>query len=515
MAEAEDELVVDEMAEAEDELVIADASEPETTEQSEVDDERLRTYAAAACAPGVLGESENGEFFATWGEAAEAVWASAEAARGLSPPAEYESWHVANLVAMNAIAEHAKAQLSGDVFNPFELLGIGLVVASQITQAQGTVPDHAVEILAAHGCDTEGWGEDAWEEDQADSGDPSGEQVTDVSPSLGAGSDSGTELEAGERVGSRGNPVAAGVTARVGDWDVAVLSAVPDATAAVLAENQFNDPPREGRQFYMVEIAATYRGEGSEFLWSGLTVSALGESSVAYQGGFEDSCGAILGEIDEISEVFPGGSLRGFMCWPVRAEDAAGLVLFVEEAFNFGDSSVFMAIPQPGVVHEAPPAEPGGIEGGEVGSRGNPVAAGVTARVGDWDVAVLSAVPDATAAVLAENQFNDPPREGRQFYMVEIAATYRGEGSEFLWSGLTVSALGESSVAYQGGFEDSCGAIPGEIDEISEVFPGGSLRGFMCWPVRAEDAAGLVLFVEEAFNFGDSRVFMAIPQPGR
>ena len=496
-----------------DELGVADATDSENTEQPAVDDERLTAYAAVACAPGVFGEYEDGEFFATWGEASEALLEAIEVARDLSPPTEYERWHAANLVALNAIAEHLAAQPRDDVFNPFELLGIGLVVADQITQAQRDVPDHAVGVLAEHGCDTEGWGEDAWQETEADRLEPVGGPETESSPSFDSESDIGGDVDAGDGVGSRGSPVEAGVAAPVGDWDVTVLSAVPDATAEVLAENQFNEPPGEGRQFFMVEIAATYWGDDSESVWSGLTVSALGQSSVAYQG-FEDSCGVIPGEIDETSEVFPGGSVRGFMCWQVRAEDAASLVLFVEEAFSFEENRVFMSIPPPGVVLEAPAPRPGAIENTGVGSRGSPVEAGVAAPVGDWDVTVLSAVPDATAEVLAENQFNEPPGEGRQFFMVEIAATYWGDDSESVWSGLTVSALGQSSVAYQG-FEDSCGVIPGEIDETSEVFPGGSVRGFMCWQVRAEDAASLVLFVEEAFSFEENRVFMSIPPLNR
>lgn len=148
-----------------------------------------------------------------------------------------------------------------------------------------------------------------------------------------------------------------------------------------------------------------------------------------------------------------------------------------------------------------------------VGARGNPVPAGEAARVGDWEVTVLSVVPDAGQVVLAENSFNDPPAEGRRFFMVELAATYRGESSESVLWGLSMSAVGESLVAY-GGFEDSCGVIPDDIESSAEVFPGGTVTGNVCWQVGDADADSLVLIVDEALSFDSDRVFMALPPPG-
>ena len=293
-----------------------------------------------------------------------------------------------------------------------------------------------------------------------------------------------------------------------------MLSLVPDAAEVVLAENPFNDPPAEGRQFFMVELAATYRGDESESVLWGLSMSVVGESLVAY-GGFEDSCGVIPGDIDNSAEVFPGGTVIGNVCWQVGDGDADSLVLIVEEALSFDADRVFMALPPPGGRFEPPaPSEsqlsvPGD---GSLGSRANPVPAGVTARVGDWEVTVLSLVPDAAEVVLAENPFNDPPAEGRQFFMVELAATYRGDESESVLWGLSMSVVGESLVAY-GGFEDSCGVIPGDIDNSAEVFPGGTVIGNVCWQVGDGDADSLVLIVEEALSFDADRVFMALPPP--
>ncbi len=119
------------------------------------------------------------------------------------------------------------------------------------------------------------------------------------------------------------------------------------------------------------------------------------------------------------------------------------------------------------------------------------------------------AVPDATDLVLTENEFNDPPAEGRQFYIVEISATYQGTESDFILSGLTITSVGDSAVAYSD-FEDTCGVIPDELDTFSEVFPGGTQVGILCWQIRSEDADSLVLIVDNAFSFDQDRAYLAL-----
>lgn len=79
--------------------------------------------------------------------------------------------------------------------------------------------------------------------------------------------------------------------ADVGDgWSVAVVGKTPNATAAVLAENQFNDPPKTGEQFYIVRAklrrtAATPESPGFALNWK-----AVGASNVGYAEGSDDSC---------------------------------------------------------------------------------------------------------------------------------------------------------------------------------------------------------------------------------
>ncbi|HEX9644987.1 MAG TPA: hypothetical protein VGC11_13430 [Acidimicrobiia bacterium] len=318
-----------------------------------------------------------------------------------------------------------------------------------------------------------------------------------------------TTASAGSDVGTRENPVASGTPAQVGeDWIVTVVSATPDATAAILAENQFNDPPAEGDQFFLVSLEAVYVGDTSGTFWLETTLKALGISNVAYE--FDAICGVIPNAMSDVGETFPGGTAAGTECWAVQSDDAASLLLIIEPAFSFSDDDrVFFAtqsgIGSPG---EATPPSTDAGAGGELGARANPVPLGSPAQVGEWLVSVLSVTPNATEKVLAENQFNDPPEEGHQFFVVEFEATYVGETSGTFWLDVNRRALGASNVAYE--FDATCGVIPDAISDAGETFPEGTIVGNECWSIEADDVGSLLLIIEPSFSIDDEdRFFFA------
>jgi hypothetical protein len=128
---------------------------------------------------------------------------------------------------------------------------------------------------------------------------------------------------------------------------------------------------------------------------------------------------------------------------------------------------------------------------------------------GDWVASVINVVPDATQLVLAENQFNDPPAPGEQFFLVTIAATYEGEGSSTLPAGNIFQVVGESSVAYTS-FNPGCGVIPGQYS-FTEVFGGGSIEFNTCFAVKSGDVPSLVMFADDFFTFNDdNRVWFSL-----
>ena len=135
-------------------------------------------------------------------------------------------------------------------------------------------------------------------------------------------------------------------------------------------------------------------------------------------------------------------------------------------------------------------------------TRGSPVALRTAARAGDWRIQVLSTTPHATSAVAEENRFNDPPQTGWQFYIVEVEVTYLGEGSQSPWLHVDFGGLGSGNAVRS----NSCGVIPNDLDDFTELFTGGSIRGNICFPAPSAEvsAGGMVLLVDG--STGGSRI---------
>ena len=129
-------------------------------------------------------------------------------------------------------------------------------------------------------------------------------------------------------------------------------------------------------------------------------------------------------------------------------------------------------------------------------TRTSPAPVGTRVRAGDWEVRVLGSTPDGTSAVMAENQFNDPPRTGWQFYLVEVELTYRGTGSETPFLRVDLAGLGRGNVLR----DDSCGVVPDELDDLTELFTGGSITGNICFEAQASEvnAGGMLLVIDGA-----------------
>ena len=304
------------------------------------------------------------------------------------------------------------------------------------------------------------------------------------------------------------SPVRVGEVVQVGEWRIRVAEVTPQANDAVAAENQFNDPPAEGRQYFMARIEGTYTGSESSNFWLDMNLKAVGPSNVAYEG-MDASCGVIPDAIDDTGETFPGGSVSGNVCWSVSSDDAAGLVMIVEETFTMEDTRSFLSLDPSAAPVEASTSDD--VDGSSRLADAVPVSE--SAAVGPWTLTVLEVTPDATDAVLAENQFNEAPADGHQFYMARVSGTYDGNESSTFWVDMSLKAVGDSSVAYEG-FGGSCGVIPDDLNDAGETFPGGSIEGNVCWSVRTEDVGSLVMIAEESFTMDEERVFFSLTDSG-
>ena len=150
----------------------------------------------------------------------------------------------------------------------------------------------------------------------------------------------------------------------------------------------------------------------------------------------------------------------------------------------------------------------------ELGTREAPLPVGQVATLESqgsptWEVKVTGFNPDGTQAVLAENQFNDPPAPGHQFALVTVEATYVGtEQTDTPLGGMTFSAVDDGNVSYD--FDDTCGVIPTALDNFGDVFQGGVVSGNICWSVESAHIDSLLLIVEPAFSFDAEPTFLAL-----
>ena len=306
--------------------------------------------------------------------------------------------------------------------------------------------------------------------------------------------------------GTLGDPVPPGTWARIGAVDAVVLAFIPNATDLVLAENEFNDSPAPGNRFVIWRVAVANAGEVATPLLSELSFSVVGPSAVAYDSSAY--CGVIPDEFDQFRDVFPGGTVEGNLCWEVAEDDADDLLLLIDE-FGFSSDRVVFAAAGTDVpldVEYPTPVAP--TPDGQIGSRGNPHPLGTPVPVGEWDITVTGAIDDATTEVLAENSFNEAPADGRQFAIVGIEATYRGGESDILFASTSFNVVGPRAVSYTG--EDACGVVPEELDAFSEVFPGGTIAGNLCWSVMSGDIDGLVFYSQESFTIDGEPAFFGL-----
>jgi hypothetical protein len=151
-----------------------------------------------------------------------------------------------------------------------------------------------------------------------------------------------------------------------------------------------------------------------------------------------------------------------------------------------------------------------------VGTRANPVPLGaatdITFSVSNerWRLRIVSTQPNATAAVMAENQFNDPPAAGNQFFIATVEVTYVS-GVQAWNPGIRVAndlrAVGPSNVVYTTfGSTSRCGVIPDDISDKGDLLAGASMSGNICWQVPSAEASSLVAFIERE----DKPYYMAL-----
>jgi hypothetical protein len=156
----------------------------------------------------------------------------------------------------------------------------------------------------------------------------------DGTPEVGAGAELVPEIDPSAPLGAYNNPYPVGTAAATeGGWSIQVDSVTPDGTQAVLDENSFNEEPEAGRQFFIATITATNNGTATATFDGNFRLRVRGADGTVYTA-FGDACGVTPNEWDQNTEVAPGQSLTGNLCWSVPADQLANLRMFDKEAEN-------------------------------------------------------------------------------------------------------------------------------------------------------------------------------------
>lgn len=147
----------------------------------------------------------------------------------------------------------------------------------------------------------------------------------------------------------------------------------------------------------------------------------------------------------------------------------------------------------------------------KLGTREHPMPIGVSGFLHGpyWSVTVLGFMRDASAVVA---KTNPPPKPGHQFALARVRMTYTGRGRRSP-GGLSLTAVGASSVVYDPFGPDSCGVYPDDYSHANDVFAGGVVEGNVCWSVRSSDVDSLLLVVEPKASVGhddNDAVFMTL-----
>ncbi len=265
-------------------------------------------------------------------------------------------------------------------------------------------------------------------------------------------------------------PHPADMQAVTSDWTLDVLNVIrgEEAWTRLYAANSLNDPPREGWEYLLLKLSATFTARDRKEETLGLRVT--GEGAVVY-GGFA----AVPPEprLDvNFTRGVPNTGWHAFLI----PEDESGLLLIFYSSLKIDAPYHYVALEE-GARHlvdwsleEIQPTELGTVPTA-------PAPLGSTVTSEDWQVTVERVLWDDAAwdALIEANQFNDPPAENRRYLLVEARVRYIGlaEGPEILGA-YDFSVTGSDAAIYK-----PPALVEPEPALDAYLFPGGDVTGWI------------------------------------
>ncbi len=139
----------------------------------------------------------------------------------------------------------------------------------------------------------------------------------------------------------------------------------------------------------------------------------------------------------------------------------------------------------------APTPTPGPRTG--LGSLQQPYPQGAPGQLVDgWQMVVTGVTPDAYTGIKADVPSATAPASDQRDFMVRVQATYVAPGTG-VFSGARLALLNTATQQTYDQVRNSCGVIPEAV--VPSVSPqGATVRGNVCFMVRASDIGSLVAF---------------------
>lgn len=183
-------------------------------------------------------------------------------------------------------------------------------------------------------------------------------------------------------------------------------------------------------------------------------------------------------------------SIVGTIAGAVAFMGSAARIL--DESFGSGEATVVASPTDSPAPAQSPDDDAAGesstddstTDDAAAGTRENPHPLGTSVANNEWEVTVNSVDPDATAAVLAENQFNEPPADGNVYLLANVTITRIADepGSSFELGFHYVTAAGNVTGDY-----DTMAVVPDELG-YDELYTGASSTGNVAFEVPTDEA---------------------------
>lgn len=179
------------------------------------------------------------------------------------------------------------------------------------------------------------------------------------------------------------------------------------------------------------------------------------------------------------------------------------LATSVDDAIGSGDTKVV----QPSSAASDTGAAAAEKPAANAGTRDNPHPIGSVIESDDWRVVINSVTLAATDAVVAANQFNDPPAAGSEYILVNYSATFVGDDP----NGQVPAFVSIDYVTAEGKTVDTLdnyAVAPEAIDTMSTLYTGATAAGNKVIAVPIATAGQGVLAVRPGMLA--DKVFVAV-----